>query len=251
MNTLENFITKVNNGGNMTINFVGDSITHGLNHCRAEETYTAKFAMFLARIFKKHTIRRYDGIYLDGEAPMKEFEGPILVALGEEKGTIDVLKNGIGGNTVIRAYNRIDDFTGILANGRRPDITFMMFGINDALKSDPKKYTSPQEFKSNYKMLINEVRRRNPDTFIIMMGATFNDQTIELHCEKSKQLAREEGIPYIDLHELWMKHYDASAENFGQGNWLAGGTDACHPTPTAAEIMAKYIFEAFMKLINE
>ena len=127
----------------------------------------------------------------------------------------------------------------------------MMFGINDALKSDPKKYVTAEQFEQNYKMLLDEVKERNPEAFIIMMSATYNDQSVDEHCKKTMALAQQENIPCIDLHELWMNHYDAEAENFGQGDWLANNRDACHPTPKAAHIMAERILDEFIKIMND
>jgi len=248
---INKIMQKIKNNEDITIDFVGDSITYGMNYCRTEETYVAKFAACLSRVFSDYTVYRYDGIVEEEPPVIKKFDGPVLVASGKEKGKIDVVRNGVGGNTVVHALKRIDDFTGTLVNGKRPDITFMMFGINDALKSDPTKYVFPEEFKKNYKILIDEIRRRNDDTCIIMLSATYNDQTITEHCEKSRELAKEENIPYIDLHKLWMEHFDEDKENFGQGDWLAGGEDACHPMPIAAEITAKYIFDKFMALLEK
>lgn len=42
-----------------------------------------------------------------------------------------------------------------------------------------------------------------------------------------------------------MNHYDETEPNFGQGDWLAGGYDACHPTPISARITTEYIFKEF------
>lgn len=247
---LKDFINKINNNEDITIQFVGDSITHGLDHCRPEETYVAKFATFLGEKYKTHTVNRYDGISAGEYANLQSFDGPILVSLGECEGKIDVVRNGVGGNTVVRAHNRIDDFTGTLANGKSPDITFMMFGINDSITVVEEKYATPEQFKINYKNLIDDVKKRNPDTCIILMGATFNDFSVTEHCEKTRELAKEEGLPFIDMHSLWMAHYVEGAVNFGQGDWLFGGTDACHFTPLSAEISAKYIFDAFVKIVD-
>ena len=145
---------KIRCNEDITIEFVGDSITHGLNHCLIEETYVAKFASLMAKRFENYTVCRYDGVVADELSPMKSFDGPILVSQGKGQGRIDVIKNGIGGNTLQRAMKRIDDFTGILVNGKAPDVIFMMFGINDALKSDPSKYVTAEQFKINYKALI-------------------------------------------------------------------------------------------------
>lgn len=247
---MKTFIKKLKHTDDITIEFVGDSITHGLNYCRAEETYVAKFASLIAQKLENYTVYRYDGVVADELSPMKSFDGPILVSYKEGQGRIDIIRNGIGGNTVQRAINRIDDFTGTLVNGKAPDVIFMMYGINDALKSDSQKYVTADQFKTNYKTLLEKVKKRNPDAFIIMMGATTNDQSIEEHCEKSKELAHEENIPYIDLHKLWSDHFDADMEHFGHGDWLANNKDACHPTPKAAHIMAEKILDEFIKIVN-
>lgn len=245
---MKKFVEKLKNNEDITIQFVGDSITHGTNHCRIEETYVAQFTSLVARRFENYSVFRYDGVVADELSPMKCFDGPILVSYRENAGKIDVIKNGVGGNSVQRALNRIDDFTGILPNGSEPDVVFTMFGINDALKSNPQKYVTSEQFRINYKRLIDEIKSRNPDAFIIMMIATYNDQTIDEHCEKSRELANEEGIPYIDLHKLWKDHYREGAEHHGHGDWLANDTDACHPTPKAAYILAETIFEEFLEI---
>ena len=247
---MKSLVEKFRCNDDVTIEFVGDSITHGLNHCGAEETYVAQFALLMANRFENYTVCRYDGIVADERSPMKGFDGPIFISHKESGGRIDVIKNGIGGNTVRRAMARIDDFTGTLANGNEPDVIFMMYGINDALKSDPQKYVTAAQFKADYKALVEQVRSRNPDALIIIMGATTNDQSIEAHCQKSEELAEEENIPYIDLHKLWSDHFDAKAEHFGHGDWLANDRDACHPTPKAAHIMAEHIADEFLKLVN-
>ena len=105
-----NFIKKLKSNTDITIEFVGDSVTNGLNHCRLEETYVAKFAILMAKKFGNYTVCRYDGVVEDELSPMKAFDGPILVSYKEKAGKIDIIKNGIGGNTVQRALNRIDDF---------------------------------------------------------------------------------------------------------------------------------------------
>lgn len=243
-------IEKINNGENLTFNFVGDSITNGLNYCHSEETYCSKFAMLLSKHFENYTVYRYDGIYDSELSPIKYFDGPILLSMGTGHRKIDVIKNGIGGNTVLRAYNRIDNFTGTLANGEKADVTFLMFGINDALKSDPKKYVTADVFKENYKMLLHEIKARDPHTFIIMLSATTSDQTIHEHVQESIELAKEEMIPHINTHKLWKDHFDQNAKNFGHGDWLSDNGDPYHPTPKAAEIMAKYIFDAFIHIIS-
>lgn len=248
MVTVKDVFEKIRKGDHVTLDFVGDSVTYGLNHCTAEETYVARVAELLARAFPTHSVNRYDGRVVDELLPMKSFDGPIPVSCGEGGGRIDVIRNGVGGNTVRRALLRKGDFTGVLCNGKRPDLTFVMFGINDALTGDPTKYVTPDVYKEDYRTLINTLRRENADSAIVMLSATDNDRTVDAHCAMSAALAKEENIPYIDLHALWKAHYDATADNFGHGDWLYGHGDACHPMPVATEIMARYIFDALMAM---
>lgn len=246
---LTDILYKLDNAEKFTFDFVGDSVTHGLNHCTADETYVAKFAKFISEKYNDRTVLRYDGVVLRECEPIKSFEGPITVSKSGEK-TITVIRNGVGGDSVRRAINRIENFTGVLANNERPDVTFLMFGINDALKSNPTKYVTPDVYIENYKELISKIKDSNPETDIIILAPTTNGNSVYNHYVKLCEFVKENDIPFIDTHKLWLDHYNANAENYGQGDWLVGNGDACHPTPLAAEITAKFIFDEFMKLIQ-
>lgn len=252
MSDLKHMQTLIRNGGHVTLNFVGDSVTHGINHCTDDETYVAQFAAMMASGFPECTVRRYDGIQGEELAPLLGFEGPILVSSGVENGgIIDVIRNGVGGNTVARAHKRIGDFTGVLANGRASDVTFLMFGINDALDNDPAKYVPVEVYRQNYLALLADIRRRDPQTAIVILSSTYNGDSIRPYCEAARRLAEDEGLPFVDLFALWMDHYDPAAPHFGQGDWLSDcAWDACHPTPKGAEATAKCIFDAFIHMMK-
>lgn len=249
MNNYKTVLTKIQNGEHLTFDFVGDSVTRGTNHCTNDETYVARFASYLAKEFPNVTVRRIDGIAPDELMPIHHFEDPKIVSEGQGA-VIDVIRNGVGGNTILRAHKRIGDFTGTLANGRRPDVTFMMFGINDSLTHVPDRYVAPEVFKDNYRNLINAIREKNPETLFIIMTPTTNDKDVSSHAEMVRKLCAEEGFALVDTNALWSEHYDPDAENFGHGDWLKGGRDACHPTPKGADATAKFIFDEFLKLIE-
>ena len=245
MNNLD-ICKMINEKQYITIDIVGDSVTWGLNHCSNNETYTAQFAYMLAGRLPEISVYRYDGIVKDELSGMEYFEGPIKVNSGIGNKQIDVIRNGIGGNTVRRAINRIQDFTGKLANGKKADITVFMFGINDALKSDKTKYVSPQKFLEDYRELLERFRQTEKSE-IILMSATTNDQCIDEYVMMTEILARENGLTYIDQHKIWQMHYDKDKPNFGQGSWLSNAPgDACHPTPEGAIEIAKPLLETLL-----
>ena len=223
----------------VTIDIVGDSITWGLNHCSEDETYSAYFAGLLAEKYSYVSVYRYDGITHDELKSMERFSEPIQVSKVNCRKRIDVIKNGIGGKTVRRAINRLNDFSGTLANGETADVTFFMFGINDALKSDESKYVAPEKFYNDYKELLKKFRATEKSQ-IVIMSPTTNDQRIDEYAKLTKKIALENNILYIGQNELWNEHFDEDKPNFGHGDWLSGVSgDACHPTPAGARAIAE------------
>ena len=60
-----------------------------------------------------------------------------------------------------------------------------MFGINETLINPEEldKSKTSEQFKENYKLLIDEICLRNPDTEIVILGATYNDCSVDNHCQ--------------------------------------------------------------------
>lgn len=234
----------LSDGKSVTFTFVGDSITNGLNFCRADETYVAVFALLLAKEFKNASVYRYDGVVVDEQSPLSHYD-EVLVQSGN-LGRINVIRSGVGGNTVDRALKRFDDYTSLLP-AEKSDFIFTMFGINDALKPDPNKYVTADVFKENYNKLINDLKAYYPQAEIILMTATTSPYSLKDYNEKTCELAEKYKLSVIDLYGLWNSHYDESMPNFGYGDWLSDGTgDPWHPTPNGARCMAEYIFKKFI-----
>ena len=243
---------KIRNSEPLTLNFIGDSITWGLNHCSAEETYVAEFARLFAEKFNEYKVVRYDGMVKTEALPLTGFEGPIPVG-GEGDAQATVIRNGVGGNTVRRALNRKQDFTGTLADGRTADVNFLMFGINDALASDKSKYVTPDKFEKDYEELLSVLEK--DDALLIILSPTYNGlkYPLDKYAAVTERLAEKYGLPFIDTHKLWMEHYQKNAPHFGQGDWLSESkSDACHFSPEGARQTAKFIFDKFCSfLIDE
>lgn len=229
----------------VTITFVGDSITYGMDFCNADETYVAVFTKLMADRYKDTAVYRYDGKVKDEQSALIGYD-EVLIQNGNN-GRINVIRSGVGGNTVQRALNRFGDYTGVLPCGTKSDFIFTMFGINDALKSDVNKYVSADVFKQNYKKLISDLKDSEPQTQIILMTATTSSETIDEHNKKTLELAKEHNLKAIDLYALWNNHYSPDAKNHGYGDWLADTGDPWHPTPVGAFAMGEKIFSEFLK----
>ncbi len=243
---------KLNNGEDVILTFIGDSITYGCDHCTADETYCAFVSKFLAEKFPMSDVVRYDGRPQGEFDPLGCYDGPFVVhsAKGERHGSITVIRCGIGGNTVRRAVNRAEDYCGPFVKGRVADIYFTMFGINDALKNDPRKYITPDKFEEDYRELCSIIKEAAPDSKLVLMTPTYNDlgdsdkSHLEPYCDVVKFIAKEFGAHLIDLHKLWMNHLIVGTEHYGQRDWLSAKVgDSCHFSPAGSLETAKFIVE--------
>ena len=208
------------------LNFCGDSITFGLTHCTAEETYVAELARLLAAEYPDHTVTRVDGFRPSGVLRVEEYT-EISVAKGAA-GAITLVRNGVGGETVARALERFDQLAQFEA-----DAVFMMYGVNDSCLGKPEKYVDPQTFGAQYRRLLDRLRQAVPEARLILMTPTVLNESLADYADAVRRLAAEQDLCLIDMNAFW-------AEN-AQPDWLREG-DPCHPTPTAARAMANYIF---------
>ena len=244
---------KLKNGDNVMIVAVGDSITWGMNHCTADETFCAELAKLFAKHYPAVSVLRYDGVAGGEYKPIKYYEGPLEVSKGTGP-KITVVKSGVGGNTVRRAINRSDDFVGTFITGEKPDVFLLMFGINDALSEDKNKYVTPDVYYSDLKELYDLIKTNNPNARTVFLTPTYNDlglsekSGLDAYSDKMKALADETGSLLIDTHRLWMDHLVVNSENYGQRDWLSSVPgDACHFSPKGSIETAKFIFDGIMK----
>lgn len=263
--TMSSIVAKIKNSKDYQIMMVGDSITYGTGSGdnfmtssapNDEKTYTAYFARLLGQKMTNKTIVRYDGTYsgktnANGAVYLDNYKGPVTVQSGSA-GKITVVRSGIGGNTVQRLIDRKDDFLGKTIENKIADLFIIKSGINDALGNDATKYVTPAVFESNLNKLLTEVYKANPNADVILMTPTVNDdhtkQTnsqLDAYANKMKAVAKEWGVPVIDLHKLWMDHVDKNAANYGSGDWLTTKAgDLCHPSPKGHEAIAKEMIRA-------
>jgi len=253
--TANDVLKKIEQGEDALIVMVGDSITWGLNHCTAEETYCAHFSRLLANRFPHARVVRYDGVVEKEGQPIDNYGNSIPVQMGNGKQKLTVVRSGVGGDTVLRVMNRVENFTGQVVDGCQPDLITIMLGINDALESDPNKYVSDRIYQIHYRMLVKEIQHRNPDTAILLLTPSYNDpgqssrSCLDAYSERVKEVAEEFHLSVIDIHQKWMEHLQVESEHYGQRDWLSNHPgDSTHLSPRGAEIMAHHIFDGWMRL---
>ena len=248
--TIDILEEKLNNGQNVTVMMVGDSITYGTYYCAADETYCACLTKMLADRFPEAEVIRYDGRVKGGLDPIDGYETPVTVQKGS-KGRLTVVRSGVGGNTVRRVLNRSDDYTGKFINGEYPVAFFIMLGINDALKSDPSKFILPEKFYEDLKELHNLLRKTNPDAEIVYMTPTYGDEgdskesCLDEYSDVVVKHAAETDSTLVDTHKLWMDHLIVGGENRGQGDWL--DDDPWHFSPVGSYETAKFVVDELNK----
>ena len=235
---------KMKNDPNYVMFIIGDSLTQGSGASDPVRLdYTAKFAEKLADKFPEKSVYRVDGQprgdYLGIQYPHSTKYFPVQRS-GSEK--ITVVRCGIGGNTVQKIIDRSSDFIGKEIGGEMGDLFIIMSGINDydSGSYDLSKYASPPKYKANLNTLVAKIREGHPDSDIILITPTTvgkDGKGLDIYAQQVIDVGASQGIAVIDQHKLWMEHYDESAPNYGQGDWLKDG-DSCHPTDVGHEAIA-------------
>ena len=254
-NSVKDVYEKYLSGKSIVLQTVGDSITWGLNHCTPEQTYTAE----LCKLFAENTsadIVRYDSIAPRNTGRIKGFERIEVRNNGADR-KISIIRNGVGGDSVLRALKRYEDFTGEITEGLRPDIITLLFGVNDALENDPMKFVSENIFKTNLQLLIKTIYTFNPEAAVVLLTPSYNDDgttdksCLDKYAKKVKEVGVEFNIPVIDIHKKWMEHLITGSENNGQREWLSNVKwDMTHLSPIGSRAMAEHIFDGLKNLIK-
>ncbi len=153
---------------------------------------------------------------------------------------VTVYNRGISGNRIADLYARwIEDCLNL-----EPTILSILIGANDLIfQYNHNCGFSPERFKKTYRLLIEEVLERNPDTKIIIMEPFFGKhREVEL-CEyiknnigfyqkASKKIAEEFNLIFVPLQEV----FDEASKNCDIFELL---WDGVHPTTAGHQLIAR------------
>ncbi|MBE6756997.1 MAG: hypothetical protein E7552_00395 [Ruminococcaceae bacterium] len=250
--TFSDIAAAITNAKTYTLFTVGDSITHGGRATSDNTTYTAVLGNLLAARYPERTVKRYDGRMFDTAdselRPLKDYAPAVTIQQGGDR-TISVVRSGVGGNTVKRLLSRSADFVNKTIDHHGANLFFINAGINDAIREDPQKFAAPDEYTADLHLLITRIQEAHPDAAIVLMTPTYNDSgnrntsVLDPYAVAMRNVAKDRGLPLIDLHAVWMQHLQIGGKNYGQDNWLSGvPDDRCHPSDHGHAVIANIIF---------
>jgi lysophospholipase L1-like esterase len=150
---------------------------------------------------------------------------------------------------------------GVLEKLKKGDYVFIQFGHNDSSKDKVKRYTSPDEYRTNLVRFISDVRARKAEPVLLtpVMRRRFDKHgnfydTHGVYPDIVRAVAVENRVPLIDMHRLSERvikecGVEGSKALFlhlkpnENANYPNGVTDNTHFTPLGAETMAALVVD--------
>ena len=153
---------------------------------------------------------------------------------------VTVYNRGISGNRIADLYARwIEDCLNL-----KPTILSILIGVNELVfQYDHNCGASPERFKKTYRLLIEEVLEKNPDTKIIIMEPFFGKHreeapgeyiksNIGFYQKASKEIAEEFNLIFVPLQEV----FDEASKTCDIFELL---WDGVHPTTAGHQLIAR------------
>ncbi len=153
---------------------------------------------------------------------------------------VTIYNRGITGNRIADLYARwIEDCLNL-----NPTILSILIGINDLIFQYNNSFSSsPERFKKTYRLLVEEVLERNPDTKIVIMEPFFGKhreeapgkyikENVIFYQNVSREIAEEFGLIFVPLQEV----FDEASKTCDIFELL---WDGVHPTTAGHQLIAR------------
>ena len=153
---------------------------------------------------------------------------------------VEFINRGISGNRIADLYGRwAEDCLNL-----KPTILSILIGINDIIFNwEHKSGSDPERYEKIYRYLLDEVKKQNPDTLIVIMEPffgekkekelnTFFKENIGGYAATAKKIAEEYGAVFVPLQDM----IDSYKEKTDIYNIL---WDGIHPTTCGHELIAR------------
>ena len=153
---------------------------------------------------------------------------------------VEFINRGISGNRIADLYGRwAEDCLNL-----KPTILSILIGINDIIFNwEHKSGSDPERYEKIYRYLLDEVKKQNPDTLIVIMEPFFGEKkekelntffkaSVGGYAEVAKKIAEEYGAVFVPLQDM----IDSYKEKTDIYNIL---WDGIHPTTCGHELIAR------------
>ena len=153
---------------------------------------------------------------------------------------VEFINRGISGNRIADLYGRwAEDCLNL-----KPTILSILVGVNDIIFNwEHKSGSDPERYEKIYRYLLDEVKKQNPDTLIVIMEPffgekkeeelnTFFKENIGGYAAAAKKIAEEYGAVFVPLQDM----IDSCKEKTDIYNIL---WDGIHPTTCGHELIAR------------
>lgn len=153
---------------------------------------------------------------------------------------VEFINRGISGNRIADLYGRwAEDCLNL-----KPTILSILVGVNDIIFNwEHKSGSDPERYEKIYRYLLDEVKKQNPDTLIVIMEPffgekneeelnTFFKENIGGYAAAAKKIAEEYGAVFVPLQDM----IDSYKEKTDIYNIL---WDGIHPTTCGHELIAR------------
>ncbi len=150
-------------------------------------------------------------VFLGDSLTWGGYGGNFVAGVAAQLPEHEVINAGIGGNTVLNLYRRLDTIT-----AQMPDIIFTMIGGNDVIsytypevrpyyqqvQEIPDGFISPQQFERIYRDLLTEIQLQQILPLVGLPPTEANAKVIEgmRHYNKiARKVAEQLNVPVLDL----------------------------------------------------
>ncbi len=165
---------------------------------------------------------------------------------------VEFINRGISGNRIADLYGRwVEDCLNL-----KPTILSILVGINDIIFNwEHKSGSDAERYEKIYRYLLDEVKKQNPDTLIVIMEPFFGDKKEpeldaffkEHICDYQKvarKIAEEYNAVFVPLQDM----IDSYKEKTDIYNIL---WDGVHPTTCGHELIARRWKECVAKELEK
>lgn len=138
--------------------------------------------------------------------------------------------------------------TKILTTLKAGDWLLIQFGHNDQKTQWPQTYADPETTYPAYlKVFIAEAKRRGAHPVVVTSPERRNfrdgriQDTLGTYAEAARRVAREEGVPLIDLNDASRRIYEALGPDQAARLFNDGGADHTHHDNAGAWLLARAV----------